>query len=337
MSLTATFHFSVNRLWVNADLRGTKHQVRTRQGIVCSICIPEKSDDFGLDRSSNMLAIKGYAGSAGSDPIESPVAVQVHVVRVVAEGQAEISAADFLRPGSLEFNSAAIAAYSAMSDLHDAAASVLGSFLTWVRTTCGQFWLGLAGEPSPLVWSSELRDHEGNRIPIGYPALMTRGMVGAEKISLSSQETSAIIDRIERGYEPSLHEIFLADAAYIARESLWRNMRQAVLMAAISCEVAVKQRLRKGASAEQRELVELVLSNPRDVSLAAVSLFDKACKVVIGRSLREENLELYKRVDKLFQDRNKIAHRGGPELADDTLAEHVNTAREALKWLSGTE
>lgn len=105
-------------------------------------------------------------------------------------------------------------------------------------------------------------------------------------------------------------------------------------MAAIACEVAVKQSLRDAARPEQQELVELVLSSPRDVSLAAATLFDKGCKAVVTRSLKEENASLYKRVDKLFQDRNKIAYRGGEGLTDDVLAEHVATAREALEWLS---
>jgi hypothetical protein len=335
MALRAIFHFSVNRLWINADLRGTKQAIRIGEDVVCSIQFPEKPDDFGLNESPAAgAAIKGYVGSAGSDPRESPIAVQVHMVRVVVEGPGDISAADFVHPGSLEFVSATTAAFSAVGEFHDAAVSVLGAFLTWVRTTRRQFWLGLSGEPSPLVWRTELRDGDGNRLPVGYPGIVTKGMAGAKEVSLSSEETSEIIDHIERGDAPALHKVFLSDAQYIAKESPWRNLRQAVLMAAIACEVAVKQFLRAAASPEQQELVELVLSNPRDVSLAAATLFDKGCKAVVSRSLKEENASLYKRVDKLFQDRNKIAHRGGEGLADDVLAEHVATAREVLEWLS---
>lgn len=87
MALTAIFHFSVNRLWINADLRGTKHAIHIGEDLVCTIHLPEKPDDFGLANSPEpVAAIKGYVGTHGNDPRESPVAVQVHIVRVVVEG-----------------------------------------------------------------------------------------------------------------------------------------------------------------------------------------------------------------------------------------------------------
>lgn len=48
-----------------------------------------------------------------------------------------------------------------------------------------QFWLGLSGEPSSLVWRTELRDGDGNRLPVGYPGIVTKGMAGAKNVSLS--------------------------------------------------------------------------------------------------------------------------------------------------------
>lgn len=70
--------------------------------------------------------------------------------------------------------------------------------------------------------------------------------------------------------------------------------------------------------------------------MAAASLFDKGLKAVCGKSLREEDRNLYKAIDLLFQDRNKIAHRGGAGLSpDDTLKEHIRSAKSVFKWLDG--
>lgn len=45
--------------------------------------------------------------------------------------------------------------------------------------------------------------------------------------------------------------------------------------------------------------------------MAAAALVDLPLKAIAARSLKEDNRDLYKAIDKLFQDRNRVAHRGG--------------------------
>jgi hypothetical protein len=107
-----------------------------------------------------------------------------------------------------------------------------------------------------------------------------------------------------------------------------------VLLAAIACEIAVKNTLLEVASPHQRQLVESLLQNPRDFSLAAIALFDKPCLAVLGRSLKAQDTALYKRVEALFEDRNRIAHRALAGLRPEKdLRSEVGAAREAVSWV----
>jgi len=330
MSLTAVFHFSVNQLWINADLRGNTLPVQIDDDTVCTIHLPSSPYDFDLSHSPTPeMAIKTYAGQT-----DSPMAVGVFILRVTVRGPGDILAADFDRTNEERRNSAISVAFKAIGEFHELAVSVLGKFLTWARAANGQWWTGLNGDPCQLVWRSQLLDEAGNVLPIGYPGPHASLIRDAAKIALSGETASRIIGEIMKGADPPLERIFLSDAQFLAFRSEWRNLRHALLMAAIACEIAVKRYMRNVASPDQQPLVELALANPRDVSMAAASLFDKGCKAVSGKSLREENKDLYKRLERLFRDRNQVAHSGGAELADDALIAHVRTAREAIEWLA---
>lgn len=106
-----------------------------------------------------------------------------------------------------------------------------------------------------------------------------------------------------------------------------------LLLAAVACETQAKAILRGVASDEVAPLLEFMLNNPRTSPFAAAQLFDGVADAVVGRSLRRENKELWKRVDQLFQARNRVAHRADlPEVADARA--HLAAAIEAIKWLA---
>ncbi|RAG81553.1 hypothetical protein DN069_32380 [Streptacidiphilus pinicola] len=76
--------------------------------------------------------------------------------------------------------------------------------------------------------------------------------------------------------------------------------------------------------------VEAVGKN-REFAQAAFALFDHGIKAVTGRSLREENKELFKEVSRLFTVRNGIAHGGeGPFMNE--VRRHVATAGQVFAW-----
>ena len=147
---------------------------------------------------------------------------------------------------------------------------------------------------------------------------------------------------VEHG-TPSLAELLLAEG----RHYIWKPERlapdRAILMAAIACELAVKTALGELADPDDLVWVDLILDNPRDISVAAVNLWNKAMKAATGHSLSVENgALLQKRLETLISKRNGIVHRDDTRLLTrrgtwwarlykHRLATHHRTSRSQLR------
>ena len=150
---------------------------------------------------------------------------------------------------------------------------------------------------------------------------------------LDAERLGAVMEAVRTEMSPGLAQNLLADARFLAQHAEPTDLPRAMLLAAIAAEVGAKQALRDSASPAQAEVVELLLSNPRDFSMAAVALFDRPMQIVLGASLREDDKELFKRVDKLFSRRNGLAHRG--EVPEEAQAiDGIKAAGEALRWVA---
>jgi hypothetical protein len=101
-----------------------------------------------------------------------------------------------------------------------------------------------------------------------------------------------------------------------------------VLIAAVACEVKIKEFLREHIAPEADDLLELALRNTRPT----VALFGKVCKAVTGRSLSEANRPLYNKLDTLFEGRNALAHHAEVP-GDARVTESISAAREVFQWL----
>jgi hypothetical protein len=115
------------------------------------------------------------------------------------------------------------------------------------------------------------------------------------------------------------------------------DLKKAVLIAAIACETKVKGTLRKCPRAELLPMVELFLSHPRDFTVAAHCLFTDVMMVVMGRSLKNDDPCLSRRMEKLFEHRNAIAHSKNRAPSDNELRDAVEAAKLALEWLDQVE
>ena len=150
---------------------------------------------------------------------------------------------------------------------------------------------------------------------------------------LNAARVDVLRPSIEEGDAPELANVLMADAGFLAESAEPRDPSRSVLVAAIACEVKIKTFLREHSSAEQAALVELLLQNPRDWSLAAAALFDKPLKIVGGRSLKDEDdKSLWKGVTDLFERRNALAHRGKIPAETQALA-CLSTGRKVFSWL----
>jgi hypothetical protein len=109
-------------------------------------------------------------------------------------------------------------------------------------------------------------------------------------------------------------------------------VQQAILVAAVAVEVKTKATLRRVTSADKAALVDLILDNPRDVSVAAVNLLHRTMEASIGRSLQKDDPALFRAADRLFIVRNGIAHRGEAPTGEEAR-ELVDAAVRIFDWL----
>jgi hypothetical protein len=217
------------------------------------------------------------------------------------------------------------------------AKAICGDFLDWTRIRCGQYWLGLHGQeqlPIPglsctVKHVSPGEDYQLSFV-VGEPS--ARRMPGERPITGEDLGELGRLFSGNAGFQPS--DLLLADAlTHLCKTppDRWR----AVLLAAIACESKIKSSLVAAAPADRLSLLNVILDNPRDVTVAAINLFDKVAGAVVGRSLRTENRELFKRIDKLFQTRNRIAHR--TEFPEDDVDDLVSAVRETFAWIATWE
>lgn len=338
-ALQATLLFEVRDLWVARDGLGFEFSV-TRDGFPVTVALPRKPDDFltwkPLPGRPYEAIGRPTAGTVDSELEYLSVKVLRAVVDIASGPRADEfadspSAEEFIE--EVDFG-AASRAFEALNPARDAAVAVVEDFVLWTRAGWSQAWLGLSSERLTMAGpSSVVEVATSRRLPIG----LTFG--GGAFASLRSTENALtrdalreISESLERGDEAPLPETFLADAQYLAWEHRPPDPVRAVLMAAIAAEIKVKAFLREHASDEQRPLVDFILKNHREVTVTAVDgLFDKLMKTALGRSLREEDMPLFKRVRALFELRNDIAHAGARASRGD--AEAVRAATDAFAWL----
>jgi hypothetical protein len=216
------------------------------------------------------------------------------------------------------------------------AEAIVSDLVEWARIN-GQCWLGLHGQRPRRIEGHVLGDESDD---IGDYCFTEDVLPKIEDEHAGEYEVEASIDAsrvslftvLANNRTPlPIAETLLADALYFIQLNP-ADYQRAVLMAAIACEVKVKDTLREKVPPDRLPLVDLILENPRDWSLAAVALFDKATSAAFGRSLRADNREAYKDVGKLFELRNRIAHKG--EKPEENEARRcVLSGRQVFRWL----
>ena len=211
------------------------------------------------------------------------------------------------------------------------ATRVISGLVEWSRVALSQFGLALTDDQSALVDVQRVFDLDaGEFYPLGMQAPGLASFRPAGALPVTEEFLRAVL---ATGHQesPLTALALLADARHLASRTP-HDWPRAVLAAAIATEVRAKEALRAAATDNARPLVDYLLDNPRDASLAAANLFDKAMQAVCGRSLRIDDQDLFKEVTFLFQVRNEIAHHGLRPTADRG-ARAVLAAVGAFTWL----
>jgi hypothetical protein len=331
--LAVETYFELEGLVIHPDALGTSGTVRAGDDLVVRIDLPGSADAFKFGRVGPVLS-DGAADPRDYEPTSallkhSDTTYEARIVRVVANLNAPFGAsdhADWAEPEALAL------ADSTRNRLLEACVTALTNFTEWVWVHKGQVWNSPSGEYPRLVSTVQLIDVDG-RVAFG-PLVGRAGdirILPGESF-LTRDDVTEIAALTETSGGPDLGELLLAEA----RHFLWRTERlapdRAVVLAAMASELSVKRLLREGTAGSVGEMVTLLLENPRDWSMAAIALWDKAMAAAFGHSLRTERPDLYKSLDRLFQRRNRIVHRG--EATDVQAAwTLVGAAVDAALWL----
>jgi hypothetical protein len=342
----ATFHYAMRGLTVEAPVLGTSFDVVVA-GYPMTVTFPTSVDTEDAGRAPPAPAFadrfppreelplvegaKDLHVVMSSSAVDGPQLVGVDLLRIeVILEEASFAADDYHGGGAsqdvVERARAEVARASEAADL------AVERLLAWVRVRHDQVWLGLASEQVQSVGSEEGVDADaGRRLP--WPARRDMLFRAVEPgAPLDPAAIDGLRALIEGAATPALADTLLADARFLASEADPTDPSRALLIAAVACEVKIKTTLRAMSTDEQRPLTELLLGNPRDWSLAAAALFNRPLEIVAGHSLKEHNDPLWKRIDKLFNRRNGLAHREEIPSEDDAR-DGVLAAREVFSWL----
>jgi hypothetical protein len=324
----------IDGLWIADSALGAGASF-TRDGFAVRIDLPASTTAFaGLPRS---LFPRGAFGSHRSGAGATGVQ-EVDIVRVSVSGPLEVKAKDLGAPGTKIDPTlrAKIQAFH-VATLQVARLTVI-EFANRLRTEKGQTWVGFGTAVPELVGLTSYLDEDGQSLRVAFAeptVLYPLDPSRAIDVDLLTRLPNLLGDgRIEIAAEDQL----LADARQLvpSRPSDMRTARplsqQAILVAAVAVEVKVKTTLRRVTPKDRAALVDLILDNPRDVSVAVVNLLHKAMEASIGRSLNKDEPALFKAIERLFRTRNAIAHKGEKPTVEDAR-ELVDAAVRVFGWL----
>ena len=319
---TAHFHFEILGLMCRPELLGLTFDIERGEH---SVAISFPSDIESFQDSCTSPPLGGGTQSTGGEWLVRAVLLVRASVNVNLPYEREELDDGRLPRDSYDEGQQELARAA------DAARRAVGDYVAEVRARHKQHWLGLSGVTPRIGGLTQVIERgTSRRYRTGYQDPLRVISFGDEHaINLSQHKT--VLEKIRDEYNAPLEESLFADAKYLAWIADPPQLREAVLLAAVACEVKIKQMLYLACPPEASPILDWALNSPRDVSQQAVGLFDKVAEAVTGRSLRLEGKSVYKDLDKLFQDRNAIAHRGSA-IEPSEVRSHLRAAEAAIAW-----
>jgi hypothetical protein len=326
----AVFRFDGLGLWIRGEVLGaTAYVERDGQTVLVSIPRARSERDGTLsDETGRDTGIR--VGISSGDRV---VAATVRWFDVVVFTESTASADDPPEADKTD-------AQRALSRAMEIAFGVADDLLLWFRAIGQQFWMPPSHVTPEVVGAPELLDADsGKRVRNVGDARALTAVGNSEDGALGAAGVDDAFGRLaEGGAVPEaalmLHDAHESLTARSGRAHGRRDTRRAVLLAAIASEVQIRATLRDKTPRVRADLVELFAKNWREIEAAIAVIPHTFMKAAVGRSLHEDDPQLFKDVGNLFKLRNGVAHKGDiPTLEDARKA--VSTARALSNWLDG--
>jgi len=319
MLAQAQFHFAGNCLSLRAEVLGATHYFE-RGGHRVQLQFPANENDFQVsaqekDHSALGFGLQERDGTWVTRPLLMlRVLVDLELPNLEAER-------DPRSVNSIEFGNRVSAAA-------DIARMLVHDYITFARVRCGQHWLAHSNELPRVISLTKIIDlRDGKRLPYSYNDTSTLRGGGDLRYAMTRSTHEEIMTLLEQNVKAGLPEILLADAGYLAGASEPPQYREAVLIGGVAAEVKIKHCLDAVCPSHSRALFELAVgSNAR-----GASLYHKFSEAVTGRSFAVENKSAYDDLHRLFDLRNRVAHRAEEIIAKDVRA-GLDAVRTAFLW-----
>jgi hypothetical protein len=158
------------------------------------------------------------------------------------------------------------------------------------------------------------------------------GWLIMNKGRVTEAEMGAHVSSLREDRTPNAASSLLADSLYLSRWRTPPDHVRGLLLAAIACEVRAKDVLLSLAPTGSDALMEFALRRARPSEL-----FDTLPKQVAGRSLKDSERDTFKRIARLFELRNDIAHwaRFPPDAAE--VRDCLGAAEALFRWFEELE
>lgn len=290
--------FSVPGLWVHPDGLGAILQYQKDQCDVV-IALPARPDDFMNADEPEVVRIPSLSPAPGSQT--NVFSINTIQVEVSLDGEGSTQDKRRLDPNTLQR-----VIGPSWDKAYSCAEREILHFLSWFRVSHRQPWLGLAEQNAWQYGRAHIFDAETGERLFSYGPKQIATLRFGQLLAAKRADIELLQEPLASGREVPTSSALLADALFLVEETETVDAHRAILAAAMACEIRIKHALRSRSNPETQGMVNLVLRGKSDIGVLASSV----AKAVSGRSLKDENPELFSRLQALASIRNRVVHEG---------------------------
>ncbi|MFC1964612.1 hypothetical protein ACFLWG_01220 [Chloroflexota bacterium] len=170
-------------------------------------------------------------------------------------------------------------------------------------------------------------------------AMMVKVFVVSQDSGLTDDKWQKLYEEMQRGTDTELWEDFIEDSKVALRD---KDLNRATLYSAIACEIFIKEYTEKIAKEKGVSPIFWEYLIDPGTETRVLTYYNEILHLIIGHSLKGENIELNNKLTLIFNARNKIMHDGRLPSKWNTaqinqLAESIKASESIISWVIGFE